>query len=1061
MKKPILLFLVLLSIHTMGQKQGIELIDSLKTRLNIYGEDTARVRLLGKLSFQYFRFDTDSGIHYANRAITLAQNLNWKTGLAFSYNYLGTNYAVKGDFPQALKYFGMSLSTYTEIGDKQGMAFILNNLGNFYRIQKDYPRAIEYLNRSIIVNQELNSILDLAKNYNNLGSVYGDLLDFPKSDQFYSKALEIARVINNKEQIALLLINIADNSLKKRDYCRALELSFEALKISQDAESTYDLAIDYGFIGEIYFKFSEDSTVNHKYCNFLSPDKRGNLLEAKKNLLQAIDLLDKVNDQSEISGNALILSKVYEKLGDPANALKYYKHYASNKDSVFSKDSSIKLANIEKKQEGELKDTQIKIQKLEIDKKNGQIIIQIVLSILGLVLVLLLSYFYNKRRSNRILSASELKYRYLFEYNPQPMFIYDFDTLDFLEVNKAAVDHYGYSKDEFLRMNIKDIRPKEDIQELLNHLEKIKGSLDFSQAGEWRHMKKNGELINVELTAQPVISKGKNARHVLVNDITARKQVEEELRLNGEIVGHMAEGIILTRSSDGIIVYANRAAAKMFGIPENELIGKYINSLNAPTDMEPNEVSGEIFESLNTKGLWEGEVQNIRMDGTLFWSYTQVTYFNHPKFGKVEVAIHQDITEIRKMVVDLTIAKEKAEESDHLKTAFLNNLSHEIRTPINGILGFLQLMQEEELQEEEWTEYFGIINKSADRLMKTINDIVEVSQIQLGQRKPKISITNVSLMTDQVFEYFKHEAENKGIDFTVNKSSEIGFIESDDEKLKSILSILVENAIKFTSSGSIELGYRLSDNVVDEKVGSIEQELPFRNEDEMNERPNTIEFYVKDTGIGIPDDKHLVIFDRFMQVDVSNTRHFEGSGLGLSIAKAYVEMLGGSISVESEPAKGSVFHFTLPCGSRLELDEPLTNEGDINDEVELPGMKILVVDDDLPSAHLLSVMVKRYGTEILTVATGMEAIAICKNNPDIDLVLMDIKMPGMDGYEATRQIRQFNKLVVIIAQTAYAPAGEREKALEAGCNDYISKPILKPNLDSLIKKYLVHRYTEY
>ena len=1050
MKKPILLFLVLLSIHTMGQKQGIELIDSLKTRLKISGEDTAKVRLLGKLSFQYFRFDTDSGIHYANQAITLAQNLNWKLGLAFSYNYLGTNYAVKGDFPKALDYFGKSLSVYNEIGDKQGMAFILNNLGNFFRIQKNFPKAIEYLNKSVLVNQELKNKLDLVKNYNNLGSVYGDLLDIPKSDQFYYKALEIAREIDNKEQIALVLINVADNSAKNKEYCRAIELSFEALKISKEAEATYDLAVDYGFIGEIYFKSSEDSTLNRRLCTFFSQDKRGNLLMAKKYLQQAIDLLDKVNDLSEISGNALYLSKVYEKLGDPANALKYYKQYSSNKDSVFSKDNSVKLANIEKKQEGELKDKKIEIQKLVIDKKNGQILMQVFLSFLCLVLALLASYFYNKRKSNRILMESEVKYRYLFEYNPQPMFIYDLNSLEFLEVNKAAVDHYGYSREEFLSMTIMDIRPKEDIPVLLDHIGKISGSQDFSQSGKWKHIKKNGDLIFVELTAQPVVSKGKNARHVLVNDITDRKQVEEELRLNGEIVGHMAEGIILTRSSDGIIVYSNRAAAKMFGVPENELCGKHISSLNAPTDREPAEVASEITKIQNANGLWEGEVKNIRVDGTVFWSYAQVTYFNHPKYGNVEVAIHQDITEKRKMVEDLTFAKEKAEEGDHLKTAFLNNLSHEIRTPINGILGFLQLMQEEELKNEEWDEYFKIINKSADRLMKTINDIVEVSQIQLGQRKPSITQVNIGNLTDQVFEYYKLDAYNKGLDFSVNKESDNDCIESDDEKLKSILSILVENAIKFTNSGSILLGYRLTGIAADGQSGANGIGLS----DVSKASPQSLEFYVKDTGIGIPDDKHRIIFDRFMQVDVSNTRHFEGSGLGLSIAKAYVEMLGGMIGVESQPGLGSFFYFTIPYVSKMKLEQPLANEGDNYHESGLQDLKILVVDDDTSSGHLLSVMVRRYGKEIINVATGKEAIAICKNTPDIDLVLMDIKMPYLDGYEATRQIRQFNENIVIIAQTAYAPSGEREKAMEAGCNDYISKPILKKDLDRLIKRYL-------
>jgi CheY-like chemotaxis protein len=383
------------------------------------------------------------------------------------------------------------------------------------------------------------------------------------------------------------------------------------------------------------------------------------------------------------------------------------------------------------------------------------------------------------------------------------------------------------------------------------------------------------------------------------------------------------------------------------------------------------------------------------------------------------------------MLEDLTYAKDKAEESDRLKTAFINNMSHEIRTPLNGILGFLQLMKEEELTEKEWEEYFTIINKSGDRLMKTINDLVEISQIQSGQMKTRITQTNIGLITDQVYQYFQADASIKGLDFKVNKSEDSEcIIDSDGDKLKSILSILVENAVKFTYTGSIEFGYKYIDNTA-------------------------IEFYVKDTGIGIPIDKHHVIFERFMQVDVSNTRHFEGCGLGLSIAKAYVEMLHGTIRVESEPDKGSVFYFTVPCNSSNISKQPSINEEVVkNDESKQLDLKILVVDDDVSSGRLLSVMVKRYGTEIINVATGKEAVSICRNMPDIDLVLMDIKMPDMDGYEATRLIRQFNTSVVIIAQTAYALSGESEKAREAGCNDYISKPIGKNELIRLINKFL-------
>ncbi|HEY5510350.1 MAG TPA: response regulator, partial [Prolixibacteraceae bacterium] len=263
---------------------------------------------------------------------------------------------------------------------------------------------------------------------------------------------------------------------------------------------------------------------------------------------------------------------------------------------------------------------------------------------------------------------------------------------------------------------------------------------------------------------------------------------------------------------------------------------------------------------------------------------------------------------------------------------------------------------------------------------------------------------------------------------------------TDSAKLNTILSILIGNAIKFTKAGSIEFGCNMVETHGPRNIGAGRASL---------------QFYVKDTGIGIFENKQQSIFELFMQADVSNSRQFEGAGLGLSIAKAYVEMLGGKIWVESDPediseGKGSTFFFTLPYNN-----ERLKKMGTNEDVSEVSGLKILIVEDDETSELFLRNAIKLFSKEILYARTGVKAVEGCRNNPDIDLILMDIKMPVMDGLEATRQIRQFNKEVIIIAQTAFGLTDDQKKAIAAGCNDYISKPIKKEQLLVLIQKYFL------
>jgi signal transduction histidine kinase/CheY-like chemotaxis protein len=394
-----------------------------------------------------------------------------------------------------------------------------------------------------------------------------------------------------------------------------------------------------------------------------------------------------------------------------------------------------------------------------------------------------------------------------------------------------------------------------------------------------------------------------------------------------------------------------------------------------------------------------------------------------------------DITKRKHIEYELIKAKEIAEENERLKSAFLANMSHEIRTPMNGILGFTELLKNLKIKGEEQQEFIQIIEKSGTRMLNIINDIINISKIDSKQIEVSVSETDINEQLEYIYYFFRLEAEKKKLNISIETpfQKKEAIISTDREKLYAILSNLVKNAIKFTQTGSVELGYEV--------------------------KGDFFEFYVKDSGPGIKEEQKEIIFERFRQGSEALNRNYEGAGLGLSISKAYVEMLGGKIWVENNAEKnanasGSTFFFTIPA-QMIKKTKHYTRitKPEKSNEMESGKLKTLIVEDDKVSEILLIKMVEGFTGKVLKVTTGVEAVEVCRKNADIDLVLMDINLPEMNGYEATRKIREFNNEVIIIAQTAYALIGDREKSIAAGCNDYISKPIDRVVLREMISNY--------
>ncbi|MEI8114653.1 MAG: PAS domain S-box protein, partial [Bacteroidia bacterium] len=620
----------------------------------------------------------------------------------------------------------------------------------------------------------------------------------------------------------------------------------------------------------------------------------------------------------------------------------------------------------------------------------------------------------------------------------------------YTSIENNGINKYGYLNEEIIGKTPFDFMMPEEADKIgVLFLEIAASKQNIKDLENW-NIQKDGQSICLLTNGIPILDEDGNLKGYrgVDKDITERKKLEESLKVLSVAIENTKASVVIT-DINGTIEYANPFFSQLTGYSQSEYIGN--NPRILKSDLHPEEFYTNLWNTILSGRTWEGELYNIKKNGEGYWEKAIISPIRNLKNDITHfVAIKTDISETKILHEELIRSKEKAEESDLLKSAFLSNMSHEIRTPMNGILGFAELLKEPNLTSDQQQDYIRIINKSGLRMLNIINDIIDISKIESGQMKLDISKSNINEQIEYIYSFFKTEVERKGmqLSYRISLPAKDAAIYTDREKLYAIFTNLVKNAIKYTDQGSIEFGYVStgsttgSVSAVGELVEPVEPVEP------------ELEFYVKDTGIGIHSDRHKAVFERFIQADISDSRAFQGAGLGLSIAKAYVEMLGGKIRVESESGIGSTFYFTLPYRVKSTEKNLLANEGPAETEKKLiRKLKVLVAEDDEASQELLSISLQTITDELQIVSTGVDAVEACRNHPDIDLVLMDIEMPLMDGYFATRQIRQFNTDIIIIAQTAFGLQGDQKMALDAGCNDYISKPINSSQLHSLIQKH--------
>lgn len=640
-------------------------------------------------------------------------------------------------------------------------------------------------------------------------------------------------------------------------------------------------------------------------------------------------------------------------------------------------------------------------------------------------------------------------YRMAFDNAKDVLLLIDSDG-NIVDANSEAVNCYGYSKAELLSMKIFKLR-NSDLEYMRKQFQMAKTTgLEFTTF----HVRKDGSKFPVEVNSMGMRVRNEILVISIIRDISNRIKSEEEIVYLASVVEHSKDAI-LSKDLNGFITSWNKGAEKLYGYKKHEAIGKHV-SLIIPGDAKEDinlildkTRKGQEIENYETLRVTKNKSKiNVSL------SVSPIYDLNDNVIGASTIArditekirrekklqqqyeelssLYEELTateeELRSNYVKLEKARNEAEQANLAKNNFLESITHEIRTPMNGIIGIIDLLSLTELRENQ-REYIKILKESSRLMLSVINSVLDISKIEAGKLQLNVTPFNMNRLLEKVVLEAKAMAVKKNLKLECNSEITVDEFLGDETKINQILLNLISNAIKFTNEGTISISIRQINK---------------------SEAKANLEFSISDTGVGIDESNNKKIFEKFIQQSATEG----GSGLGLSISKELVNLMGGEIWFKSKLGEGSTFYFTV----ELMINKSVVRR-ELEEKMETSSIKpvenkcVLIVENNEISSRIISEMLKELKYNFILAQNGQEALEILKER-NIDLIMMDIYMAGIDGFETTKIIRKSEKYIPIVAMTAYTLSIDKKTCIEAGMDDYITKPFNIDMIINILRKYL-------
>ncbi len=993
------------------------------------------------------------------KALRLSISTKDSLFISYAYNNLAIVYRHQAKYNEALSYLYKALDIKQKIGAPGGTLSTLGNIARVFRDQKVYDSALLMNKAALEISRKLGNVFYMAHTYRNIANLYTDMGLFDLALAATDSALRISfqnrfffiqkdayqilsRIMllqNNYKaaydyQIKFMMLSDSLNQIKSQSRIGEMEQLYNnekkerqinLLKLENEKmlRNFHIAIIFFLMVIMVLFYFRNRKIKETKMALIESEKKFEQLFNEIPDAVfitryggaRAGEIVN-VNPAAELqlgySKQELIKMNIVNDISleiqpEPVRL---------DREDLLMKDRKIEFVERKKRKNGSVIWTEVGIQNIRLNNED------LALSVSRDIT--------DRKKTEEDLMNSETKNRSLINAIPDIIFVINSEGY-FINYHSHTLDEFLVPPSEFLGKNVTDILPPDVAETTKNYIRKV---LDTGETQVYDYkLFRNGVYSYFDAR----MAKSSNDEIlVIVRNITERRKAEIEIRQREEkyrsIFTNSPVGIF-TFNQQSEIIDCNENFVQIIGSSREILLGfnllKNLQDKKLKVAVEEAFDKGASFYQDNYHSVTANKITPVKVF---------LKIINDADGNFIEgVAICEDITDQQIYEKEIINAMEKAEQSDRMKSSFMASMSHELRTPLNAVIGFSEMI-EPDLTADQIEEYAQIVSKSGKHLLTIIEDIFDITSIESGEVKPHIEKVGLfSIMNDlyQLCNYEKLSIGKDDLKITLKIPQEFMNlkISTDIQKLHKLLLHLLNNALKFTKIGSIEFG------------------ITAKN---VSGNHRNLQFFVKDSGIGIPAEKHQLIFENFRQADETSTREFEGTGLGLSISKRYIELLGGHIWLESTQGIGTTFYFELPCLDTAFNITDLIKQQTQPKEKQVENLLALIAEDDDTNFQLFDLLLRRKKIKVIRARDGEEAVTLFAKNPDIKIVLMDINMPVMNGYDATREIKKIRSEIPIIAVTAYALTGDDLKAAEAGCDDYLSKPINNKLFYDTIYKYL-------